>query len=116
MSRVQFIKIAFWKTVGDTEVRKDVTIHYHSEDGSWTFSGDGVQGVTTTKERVREQLLGLVAATGDGGELVVVHVDGDVICADCRQPYRAHAYDTSERNQEGRPYLRIGCDGRRLKL
>jgi hypothetical protein len=41
---------------------------------------------------------------------------GDVICETCKQPYNRHPLDWRETGYEGRPYLNILCDGRRVKL
>jgi len=44
-------------------------------------------------------------------------VSGDVECETCGLTYREHPYDLAALDFVNRmPYLRIGCDGRRLKL
>lgn len=47
----------------------------------------------------------------------VIRVDGDADCPHCYAPYRNHPLDLRRKSAiDGRPYLRIGCDGKRLKL
>jgi hypothetical protein len=47
----------------------------------------------------------------------MVRVDGDAQCPACGKPYREHPWDEENLSAiDGKPYLRIGCDGRGLKL
>lgn len=45
----------------------------------------------------------------------MIRVDGGAECPTCHRPYRDHPWD-EENLFDGAPYLRIGCDGRGLKL
>lgn len=46
----------------------------------------------------------------------VVRVSGDCVCPECGRQYREHPHDTRQLAWDGQPFLRIACDGRRLKL
>jgi hypothetical protein len=43
-------------------------------------------------------------------------VSGEVICTECKMKYWRHPLVTSVLDQEGRPFLRLSCDGLFLKL
>ena len=49
-------------------------------------------------------------------EAEIVRVDGDALCPECSEPYREHPWDKLNLDYRGEPYLRVGCDGARLKL
>lgn len=46
----------------------------------------------------------------------MVRVSGEAICPECGKKYVDHPYDTRQVDWEGYPFLRVACDGRRLKL
>ena len=46
----------------------------------------------------------------------IVRASGGVICEECGDTYRHHPSDMKQLDSEGRPFLRVACDGRRLKL
>lgn len=46
----------------------------------------------------------------------ILRTSGDVVCEECGDTYRHHPSDMKQLDSEGRPFLRVGCDGRRLKL
>lgn len=46
----------------------------------------------------------------------VIRVSGDYKCDVCGHTYRDHPYDLVEIGYDGFPFLREGCDGKRLKL
>jgi hypothetical protein len=45
-----------------------------------------------------------------------IRAGGDVVCEVCGDVYRRHAHDMKELDNMGEPFLRVRCDGRRLKL
>lgn len=47
----------------------------------------------------------------------VIHARGCTICPGCDQPYRIHPFEPHMLSGiDNEPYLRVACDGRRLKL
>ena len=46
----------------------------------------------------------------------IVRASGDVVCDECGDTYYHHPSDMKQLDNEGRPFLRVACDGRRLKL
>jgi hypothetical protein len=46
----------------------------------------------------------------------MLRIHGDVLCDVCGNPFRRHPHDKRELDWEGRPFLRISCNGMRLKL
>lgn len=50
------------------------------------------------------------------GESKIVRASGDAICPECGEPYRKHPHDEEILDYDDRPFLRIACDGTRLKL
>jgi len=55
----------------------------------------------------------LEAGAGDTG---CVRASGDVLCEECGDTYYHHPSDMKQLDSEGRPFLRVACDGTRLKL
>lgn len=49
-------------------------------------------------------------------ERAFIRASGDCICKDCKKKYRQHPQDMEELSYDGYPYLRILCDGTRVKL
>jgi hypothetical protein len=45
-----------------------------------------------------------------------IRAHGDTLCPSCRAGYRRHPYDPAELSFDGRPFLRVLCDGTRVKL
>jgi hypothetical protein len=46
----------------------------------------------------------------------IIRVDGRAECPDCGLEYRDHPWDKENVSGiDGKPYLHVGCDGRRLK-
>tara|TARA_Y100000310_G_scaffold175594_1_gene175656 strand:+ start:6291 stop:7055 length:765 start_codon:yes stop_codon:yes gene_type:complete len=46
-----------------------------------------------------------------------IRASGDAQCPDCSEPYRDHPYDLGFLSGiDNKPYIRVACDGRRLKL
>jgi hypothetical protein len=45
----------------------------------------------------------------------ILRTSGDVVCEECGDIYYHHPNDMNQL-YEGRPFLRVACDGRRLKL
>jgi hypothetical protein len=41
---------------------------------------------------------------------------GDATCAACKRAYRRHPLDNSKLRHDGRPFLRVLCDGQRVQL
>lgn len=41
---------------------------------------------------------------------------GDCVCEVCGDTYRHHPHDMKQLDHQGEPFLRVRCDGRRLKL
>lgn len=53
----------------------------------------------------------------DAIEFPPIHrVSGDATCDECGSPYREHPSDRKNTDNEGHPFLRVACDGRRVKL
>lgn len=46
----------------------------------------------------------------------MVRISGECVCPECGKKYREHPYDMRQLSYDGQPYLRIACDGRRIKL
>lgn len=46
----------------------------------------------------------------------MVRVSGEMVCETCGELYRKHPQDEERLSYDGHPYLRVGCDGRLLKL
>lgn len=46
----------------------------------------------------------------------MIHTSGDVVCDICGDTYRHHPHDMKVLSHDGRPFLRVACDGRRMKL
>lgn len=46
----------------------------------------------------------------------ILRARGFVTCSQCNQAYRDHPLDTVHVNSDGEPYLRIHCNGMRVKL
>jgi hypothetical protein len=46
----------------------------------------------------------------------IIRVSGEVECSVCGDLYRNHPHDMKQLDHEGHPFLRVRCDGRRLKL
>jgi hypothetical protein len=50
-------------------------------------------------------------------DIEVVRVDGGATCPTCGKTYREHPWDEQNLSGlDGEPFLRVGCDGARLKL
>ena len=49
-------------------------------------------------------------------DFVFHHASGDAVCADCQRPYRRHPQDLAKLSYDGKPFLRVLCDQRRVKL
>lgn len=49
-------------------------------------------------------------------EIEVIRVDGAATCPWCSTLYREHPWDQENTDWQGQQFLRVGCDGRRLKL
>ena len=45
-----------------------------------------------------------------------IRADGGLICPSCGAEYRRHPYDPAELSFDDRPFLRVLCDGTRVKL
>jgi hypothetical protein len=45
-----------------------------------------------------------------------IRASGDCLCASCGREYRRHPQDKIELSYDGHPFLRILCDGTRVKL
>lgn len=45
-----------------------------------------------------------------------IRASGDVVCDECGDSYYHHPCDMKQLDNEDRPFLRVACDGRRLKL
>jgi hypothetical protein len=45
-----------------------------------------------------------------------IRAGGDVVCDVCGDVYRHHPHDMKELDNMGEPFLKVRCDGRRLKL
>lgn len=41
---------------------------------------------------------------------------GDCVCVLCGKEYRKHPHDMDDLGYDGEPFLRLLCDGRRVKL
>lgn len=50
-----------------------------------------------------------------GSNTDILRASGDVVCEECGDTYYHHPSDMKQLF-EGRPFLRVACDGRRLKL
>jgi len=46
----------------------------------------------------------------------MIRASGDVVCEICGRKYYDHPMDEEQLSYDGRPFLHIGCDGKRLKL
>ena len=46
----------------------------------------------------------------------LIRASGDVICEECGDTYRHHPHDMKQLDSNGEPWLRVRCDGQRLKL
>jgi hypothetical protein len=46
----------------------------------------------------------------------ILRTSGDVVCEECGDFYRNHPNDMKQLSDQGQPFLRVACDGRRLKL
>ena len=49
-------------------------------------------------------------------EPTVVRASGQVLCPTCSKPYRDHPWFLLSRNDQGRPFLHLLCDGTVVKL
>lgn len=53
----------------------------------------------------------------DEQPIEIIRVNGDAECPSCGARYRHHALDeVNVSKPDGKPFLRIGCDGTRLRL
>ena len=55
-------------------------------------------------------------ALESGMDKDILRASGDVVCEECGDTYNHHPSDMKQLDNEGRPFLRVACDGRRLKL
>ena len=46
----------------------------------------------------------------------ILRASGDVVCEECGDTYYHHPSDMKQLDSEGRSFLQVACDGRRLKL
>lgn len=49
-------------------------------------------------------------------DVEIARVDGGATCPNCGKTYREHPWDEENVGYDGNPFLRVGCDGKRLKL
>lgn len=51
-----------------------------------------------------------------GDHVVFIRASGDAVCEECGDTYYHHPKDMKQLSDLGLPFLRVACDGRRLKL
>jgi len=83
----------------------------------FTYGGEPYVAVELKPDKARELAVQLMdRANGAEPSESFIRASGDVTCAVCGDYYRHHPSDMKQVDHDGHPFLRVRCDGRRLKL
>lgn len=79
--------------------------------------GKSVSWIGMSSEDARKMAVYLMKQANAADDIEpFIRSAGDVACEVCGDTYRHHPYDMKMVDHEGHPFLRVRCDGRRLKL
>lgn len=74
-----------------------------------------IRGVVQPVEH-RVLIPDVVGSIPTSPSIEMIRASGDVVCEICGRKYYDHPMDEEQLSYDGRPFLHIGCDGKRLKL
>jgi hypothetical protein len=110
MSRISGMKVI------PVESKMDVRTMVNSLGQVVIDYGELVRFVRLDPESVRKFALYLMKRANEAEKEVFFRCSGDCVCDVCGDEYRHHPHDMKELDHNGEPFLRVRCDGRRLKL
>lgn len=78
--------------------------------------GKPVAWIGMNPDDARVIAVSLMNKANDADLDALIRVEGSVLCEVCGDTYRHHPHDMKQLDANGEPFLRVRCDGRRLKL